>query len=84
MDLKPYTVRTSWSLSLNVLIAEEMFAVSSVFLGDTLPFPLDIEPPRVDLSALDKEAFAKFKKIKKIKFISKSLFETYKNDLEKI
>ncbi|MGI6711078.1 MAG: type III-A CRISPR-associated RAMP protein Csm4 [Bacilli bacterium] len=58
------------------------FLVSSFFFENTLPFPLDINPDNLASDA-KLDDFKRIKKAKKIKFVSKGIFEDYqKNYLE--
>jgi CRISPR type III-A-associated RAMP protein Csm4 len=59
---------------------KEKCAVSSLFLVDTLPMPLDIEASKIDISALSEADMIQIKKIKKIKFISVKLFKLYREN----
>jgi len=58
----------------------QTFAISSLFLANTLPLPLDIEPARIDDLELDRDALTTIKKLKKVRFISQPLFDLYKQD----
>ncbi|HHU55706.1 MAG TPA: hypothetical protein GXZ48_03325 [Acholeplasmataceae bacterium] len=55
------------------------FIISSFFLHDLLPMPLDISHYHPNLS---KEKLIKLKNAKKIKYISKSIFQEYLNNLD--
>jgi CRISPR type III-A-associated RAMP protein Csm4 len=59
---------------------KQSFAVSSLYLANTLPFPLDIEPARMDDTELNQDALSTIKKLKKVRLISKYLFDRYKED----
>jgi CRISPR type III-A-associated RAMP protein Csm4 len=64
----------------DILSGGASFAVSSMYLADTLPFPLDIEPPRLDRDDLTKETLTTIKRLKKVRYLSTSLFDAYKKD----
>jgi len=66
----------------NIAAHRTQFALSSMFLSDTLPFPLDIEAARLDENDLTKETLSKIKKLKKVRFISNKLFYQYKRDTQ--
>lgn len=58
-----------------------LFLISSMFYNQTMPIPLDFMPIKENVSSL--EDASQNKKVKKIKYMSKSLFIEYKNNKEK-
>lgn len=61
---------------------KKKFAVSSVFLHDTLPFPIGIEPSPIAKEEMNPENYTKLKKTKRIRWMSRRLFELYKKDMK--
>lgn len=60
----------------------QQLITSSMFLHDSLPMPLNIEPYFIRLDQLNDDQFPLLKKTKKIRFISRSLFNAFQKDHE--
>lgn len=58
------------------------FIVSSFFLENTFPIPLDINPDLIDLNEVDSKTISTLKKLKKVDSISIGVFKDYLKDYE--
>lgn len=58
----------------------KIFAVSSMQIINTVPFPLNVEPKRLEDAELDQAILTKVKQLKKVRLISLKLFEAYKQN----
>lgn len=70
------------SLLANLQLSKESLIVSSMFLHDTLPMPMNVEPKKIELETLNPLDFQKIKKLKKVQYISLNLFKQYLKEPE--
>jgi len=70
------------SLLSNLHQKNASLVISSMFLHDTLPMPMNIEPKKIEMENLNSIDFQKIKKLKKVQYMSLNLFKEYLQNSE--